>query len=446
MILPTPTGDQSVSMVGKPPNPYTQYVSLASDTMTGRSVTPEMALALPAVFGAVSLISNMIGTMPLETVVSSTAEVVTRGRMAPMLRYAPNQDMSAAIVWTLVAAHLCLRGNAYLAKLRDAQGFVNELYPISPDTVHPFRDYDGLKKFRVRLYSGNTFVDKVFDTSQILHIMGPSFDNGLMGASPIAVMRNAMGIQLARQEYNAKFYQQGAAVKGVISLAEKITPETATLIRNQYAGRQAGLDNAHLPLVLDNGATFSTASLSPDDQQLIEQMKWGPVEIATAYNLPASDLNADQQNMNYSNVGQDDLKRHKMAILPRAVFIESAINLDPDLFGYMSSWVPLFNFSASLRVDPLTRVQIAVQRLRNRMSTPNTEIMLEGGLPNRSDEFGDLYADQLWAQGINTSGSANHGELGDPADENSGGASAASDSTASTVSQSDTSGGSNNAA
>lgn len=432
MILPTPTGDQTVAMAGKPPNPYTQYVSLASDTFTGRNVTPESALALPAVYGAVSLISNMIGTMPLETVVVTKGRpsVVKRGRLATLLRYAPNDDMPASIVWSLVSAHLCLRGNSYLAKLRDASGYVNELYPIDPDSVHPFRDYDGVKKFRVRLYSGNTFVDKVFGKSEILHVMGPSFNTGLLGASPIAVMRNALGIQLAREEYTARFYQQGAAIKGVISIPEKITPETAQLIRMQYQSRQAGMENSHTPLVIDAGGQFTTASINPQDQQLIEQMKWGPVEIATAFNLPAARLNADQQNMNYSNVGQDDLMMHKQAIRPRAVFIEEALNLDIDLFGATSSWVPMFNFDSALRVDPLTRVNIAVQRLRNRMSTPNTEIALEGGsLPLRDDEFGDVYADQLWAQGINTTGAANHGELGNPADETGGGNPAADDNT-----------------
>ena len=51
--------------------------------------------------------------------------------------------------------------------------------------------------------------------SDVLHIPGLGFD-GLVGYSPIAMAKNAIGLAMATEEYGAKFFANGAAPGGVL--------------------------------------------------------------------------------------------------------------------------------------------------------------------------------------------------------------------------------------
>ncbi len=53
------------------------------------------------------------------------------------------------------------------------------------------------------------------DPSDVLHIPGLGFD-GLVGYSPIAMAKNAVGLSMTTEEYGAKFFANGAAPGGVL--------------------------------------------------------------------------------------------------------------------------------------------------------------------------------------------------------------------------------------
>jgi HK97 family phage portal protein len=357
VILETTQG--ALAVAARPRDPYGAYSTLATDTFAGQTVTPEGALSLISVYGAVSLIANTCGAMPLEVVNTkgkSGQRVVEGGKLAPLLRHAPNSEMSGVDLWTMVFAHLLLRGNAYLAKLKDANGFVEELVPLMPQDVTPYRNGAGVKVFRVRVYHGSTFLESDFTEDAILHIKGPSFDDPLVGASPIALQRQSLGVQLAQSEYQARAYQDGMLIKGLLSTAQPtITPETATMIKNQWRSAYGGIGNSHEIAILHSGMTFQPVSMSPEDAQFIQTMKYGATQVATMFSLPASELNSDGASLTYSNVGQDMLKTHQRAFRPRLNIVQAALNRDKDLFGPKSPWVPKFNPRESLLTDIETR-------------------------------------------------------------------------------------------
>lgn len=359
MLLKTPNGDKSIKVAARPYDPWSAYSSLATDTFTGRDVLPEDSLAIAAVYGAVTLISESCGTLPLETIDQSAGKnvVVENAAVARMLRHQPNADMPAVVYWPLVYAHMLLRGNHYSAKLRGADGFVNELYPLLPDSVKPFRDEQGRKLFRVTIYDGNGFEEMILGPEHVLHFMGPSFDNGLTGASPMGLMRNRLGVALAQSEYQARFYANGAMMDGVLSTPGDLSPDAAERIKAQWRAKHTGLANRGDIAVLHSGAQYQELSMSPEDQQLIQSMKWGSTEIATAFNLPASSLNAEGSSMTYSNVEQDKLLEATRAFVPRIRRVEGALNADRELFGVQSVWIPRVNTRALLRGDTKTRFE-----------------------------------------------------------------------------------------
>lgn len=394
MILETISGPRTLTKAAKPYDPWNAYSVLPSSTIAGQQVTPESAMALVAVYGGVSLIADANGTMPLEVIDERAAageRVVRGGWMAPMLRYQPNADMSGVDLWTMVNAHLLLRGNAYLAKIKNAQGRIEELYPIHPANVNPYRDSKGRKLFRVSVFDGTGVVEEIYTPDAILHIKGKSVTDPLVGESPFATARNTIGAQLSQIEYQGRAYQDGMTLKGVLSIPrDNLSPDAAERIKQQWKSAHSGLGNSHEIAVLHSGATFNPVSLSPEDAQFIETMKWSHTQIATLLKIPASRLNGEGASLTYSNQGQDDLFFDKQACLPLRIMIEQALNRDPDLFGYTSPWIPQFNEKSQLRADDETRARIADMRLRNGSLSVNEYRAFEGESSIGPD--GDVYS------------------------------------------------------
>ena len=374
MIVAGKSGD--LATAARPANPWSAFSTLSRDTFTGRNVAPEDALALSYVYGAVSLIANLGGTMPLEVVDERDGAhtVVKRGEIATTLGHAPNAEMTAPDVWSLVLAHLCLRGNSYLAKLPSKdRPLYGELVPLNPAHVTPFWSEDGVKMFAVQSFdSESRYAPRYYTAKDVLHIKGPSFNAGLVGASPIAVMRNRLGVHLSQSEYQARFYQQGYQLKGVLSTdAANLTAEAAQRMKDQWRSTYGGMENSHDIAILHSGLKFQPVSLNMEDAQFIETMRWGATEIATAFNIPASRLNGEGASNTYANAAQDDLVLYKQAIMPRLKLIEAALNADTALFGPTSPWVPRFNADSVLRADIEQRYRAYEIGVRNRWLTVN---------------------------------------------------------------------------
>lgn len=371
MILPTRDGD--VQAVARPANPHGPWQTLPTWSLSGPQVTPEAALSLTSVYGAVTLIAQACGTMPLQVLDESKTgpeRIVRSSRLSLMLNVEPNRDMTAIDLWTFVFASLCLRGNAYCAKLRDAQGYVNELYPIPPANVTVWRADDGRKLFRIRMLDGSRWVERDYDERSIWHVKAMSIDDPLVGVSPITMLRHRIGAQIAQSEHQARAYKNGLQLRGVLSTpATTLNPDSVKMMKAQW---KAALDPSGDDIAfLHSGMSFQTVTMSLADAQFIQTMKWGHTETAIAFQLPPSRLAGDTgDSSRYANMAQDDLFVYKQAYLPRLEMVEAALKRDRDLFGPQSSWSAQFNPDKQLRADPRERWEI--HRIRREIGAAST--------------------------------------------------------------------------
>lgn len=411
MIVATPGGNQQVLGTAQTVS-YAPFSTLLSNTYTGRSVTPESALAITALYSAVSLIAKAAGTMPLRTFDrgSGYPVEVLGGQMAPMLREAPNAEISAAVMWTMIFSHLLLRGNAYLAKRKDPKtGRVIEVAPIPPDLVAPFRDDNRKKWFRVQVRNPTNDLRPsfmYFDASDICHIIGPSATgDGIMGDSPVSVNRQRLAVALSASEFEQRLYKQGTMQSGVLvqGTGAPLKSQRKQELSSEWRANYSGAENAHGVIILEQGWDYKPLSLAPKDLEFIQQQQHSVSEIAAMYSLPAEILNGNGPTLTYNNGETHDLRIAKWAIRPWLTYAESALKMDPDFYGPLSSWYPSFDMKELLRADAKTRAEIAEMRLKGRSVTPNEIRAEEGGTP-RTDEYGDKFNDELWASGIPTNG------------------------------------------
>ena len=104
--------------------------------------------------------------------------------------------MSFFVFRETLMSHLLLWGNAYAQIIRNGKGEVIALYPLMPNKMTVDRDERGQLYYSYQRGTDEAIRDKnltvILRPSDVLHIPGLGFD-GLVGYSPIAMAKNAIG-------------------------------------------------------------------------------------------------------------------------------------------------------------------------------------------------------------------------------------------------------------
>jgi HK97 family phage portal protein len=325
---------------------------------TGRYVSAENAMGLPAVGAAIRLISETIASLPL---VCYRGEGADRARAYDSPNYRllhdrPNSEQSAFEFWGDVASSIETTGNAFIQKLR-ARGRVEELLVLDPNFVRVYRDREtGEKKFDVlvdqKRYEG-------FSTSEILHIRGYTLRGGLVGISPIAEHRHALGVALAAEEFAGRAYANDATPGLAIKVPGNLGRQQAMEMLSVWQTTHAGIHNARKPAVLTNGADIATLSMSLADAELIEAMRFSVEQVARIFRIPPAMLGAPNAATNQT-AEEESLRFVRYCLLPRLRRIEMALRADDDLFP-TGDLTPEWLVDGLLRADTATRYAAYVQ-------------------------------------------------------------------------------------
>ena len=185
---------------------------------SGKAVTERSAMQMTAVYACVRILSEAIAGLPLHLYKYTDDGGKEKAIDHPLYRILhdePNPEMTSFIFRETLMTHLLLWGNAYAQIIRNGKGEVIALYPLMPNRMRVDRDDKGQL-----YYTYNRVYDEALKTKtmtvtlrsyEVLHIPGLGFD-GLVGYSPIAMAKNAIGLAVACDEYGASFFANGACL------------------------------------------------------------------------------------------------------------------------------------------------------------------------------------------------------------------------------------------
>ena len=201
--------------------------------------------------------------------------------------------------------HLLLWGNAYAQIIRNGKNEIVALYPLMPNKMLVDRDEGGRLYYTYYRGSDEAIKDKgssvTLYPSDVLHIPGLGFD-GLVGYSPIAMAKNAIGMAIACEEYGAKFFANGAAPGGV--LEHPGTIKDPQRVRESWQSTFGGSGNANKIAVLEEGMKYTPIGISPEQAQFLETRKFQINEIARIFRVPPH-MVGDLEKSSFSNIEQE---------------------------------------------------------------------------------------------------------------------------------------------
>lgn len=252
----------------------------ASDTYSGKNVNEVTALGMAAVWRAVQVTCNVPAALPFHAYrQTGDARVKASGHGARLLDD-PHPDMTPFELWQTVFVHRRLWGNAYVRKLRNPLGQIQELWPIHPGRVKVGRESEAGRK--VYAIDGGK---EVLSDDEVLHLPGLGYD-GICGVSPIRAARQSIGMGMAAEEYGARLFGSGSLATGILQTEQRLTQTQADQLSQRWREKRTGLSSAHGTVVLDKGAKFHQLTIPPGDAQFLESRRFQVVEVCRWFGLP----------------------------------------------------------------------------------------------------------------------------------------------------------------
>ena len=364
---------------------------------SGKVVNEKTAMQMTAVYSCVRILSEAIAGLPLFVYKygdDGSKEKCLEHPLWRVLHDEPNPEMTSFVFRETMMNHLLLTGNAYAQIIRNARGEVIALYPLMPDRMTVDRDSQGRLYYRYRKNSDdapevgkNRQSDIIFAPSDILHVLGLGYD-GLVGYSPIAMAKNAVGLAIAAEEYGAKFFANGAAPSGVLEHPGTIKdPER---IRESWQSTFGGSANSNKIAVLEEGLKYTPIAISPEQAQFLETRKFQINEIARIFRVPPHML-ADLEKSSFSNIEQQSLEFVKYTLDPWVIRWEQAMNKALLLDSEKRSVFTKFNVDGLLRGDYASRMTGYATARQNGWMSANDIRELENLDRIPADLGGDLY-------------------------------------------------------
>ena len=363
-------------------SPYSFFFGISS---SGKSVNEKTALQTTAVYACVRILAETIASLPLHTYRYSTGgkEKAMNHPLYYLLHSEPNPEMTSFVFRETLMGHLLLWGNAYAQIIRDGRGRVLGLYPLLPSKMLVNRTDQGILYYQYEKDDRTHFLP---DT-EVLHIPGLGFD-GLVGYSPIAMAKNAIGMAIATEEYGAKFFANGASPGGVLEHPGVV--KDPGKIRESWNAVYQGSGNAHRVAVLEEGMKFQPIGIPPEQAQFLETRKYQLNEIARIFRIPPHMI-GDLEKSSFSNIEQQSLEFVMYTLDPWVIRWEQAISRVLFSDSEKRQYFVKFNVDGLLRGDYQSRMNGYAVGRQNGWLSANDIRELEN-LNRISPELGgDLY-------------------------------------------------------
>jgi HK97 family phage portal protein len=360
----------------------------------GKAVNERSAMQMTAVYSCVRILAEAVAGLPLHLYRQKDCggkEKALDHPLYPLLHDEPNPEMSSFVFRETLMTHLLLWGNAYAQIIRNGRGEVMALYPLMPNKMTVDRDPSGQLYYSYRRSSEDAPTMEgsivILPPSDVLHIPGLGFD-GLVGYSPIAMAKNAIGMAIACEEYGAKFFANGAAPGGV--LEHPGTIKDPSRVRDSWQSSFGGSANSHRIAVLEEGMKYTQIGISPEQAQFLETRKFQINEIARIFRVPPH-MVGDLEKSSFSNIEQQSLEFVKYTLEPWVIRWEQSISRRLLSGDEKKSMFVKFNLEGLLRGDYASRMSGYAVARQNGWMSANDIRELENLDRISPEDGGDLY-------------------------------------------------------
>jgi HK97 family phage portal protein len=339
-----------------PPVPPT-YLAGAGAGSVDTGANPGLAMAVPAVWAAVSLLAGTVSQLPLQTMRNVQTGIPVRVPDGPLIE-SPSQDVTLSTWLHQVMVSLLLRGNAYGQIVeRGPSGLPTQISLVNPDALDVRYSQDGVLEYR------NKRTRELIDPESLWHLAGLSMPGSRIGMSPIAYGAATLGIDLASRRFAKEFFEGGGIPKAVLASDLPISADQAHTVKQRFMAQF----RAREPVVLGAGLTYTQIAVNPEESQFLATMNANVAQVARFFGIPSDMIDGPSgTGMTYGNREQRSLDYLTYSVGPWLKRIEDS------LFPlFVKPVFVRFDTAALLRSDAQTRATIHLQYMAAKVLAPS---------------------------------------------------------------------------
>lgn len=258
-------------------------------------VNVQQALRNPAVYRCVTLISSVMGMLPLHLIETETKEKARKHDLFKLLHREPNLFQTAYEFRSLMQLRVMTKGNAYARIVRSTdvrRGVprVTQLIPLDPDRVKAKLSASWSMTYEYNPPEGGTVAISAKD---MLHLRGFTLD-GVLGISMLRQARDAVRLALDADLAIRRLFRNGSFVGGVLETPNELSPEAYARLKESWNEEFSGAQNAGKTPLLEGGTKYSVPATSAKDAQSNELRGRQIEEIARIFGVPRPLLMVDE--------------------------------------------------------------------------------------------------------------------------------------------------------
>ena len=331
------------------------------ETQSAAFVDYNTSLSVNAVWACVSLISDTVSALPVDTYIRRDG-IAYPYRPRPSWVAKPDVMIPSVAFWQQTMISLLIDGNAYIRLFRDSSGEILNMMVLNPLAVTVRRNPFGQKLF---VYTGEA--GKELSTDDVLHIAGSILMPGdLKGRSPIDTLKENIGLAISLESFAARFFGQGTTQNGVIEYPGALTAEQAENLSKSFDRQHKGFRKAHKTGILSGGATFKPTMVANDQAQMLDSRRLAVEDVARAYRVPTDMIGLNNGGQSYNSIEQKQIAFVTHTLRPWLAKLEDAFStLLPDT-AYLA-----FSTDDLLRGDYATRIEGYAKLLQNGVLSAN---------------------------------------------------------------------------
>jgi HK97 family phage portal protein len=360
------------------------------------AVTPENCMKSPTVHAIVTAISRRMSVTPVHVYRSkmvkgrASHEHLPNHPVAKLLSF-PNEWQTWQNFIADAASCFVRYGRFYAYKGRGTTGPIRELLPLHANAVVPKQADDYRVTYEVREQGGTV---RVLTGRQLLHVRGAS-RNFIEGDSPVKDVAQAIGLEIAAEEFGSTFFTNGALPLMVLKFmagkqgfkSKEQEDDFIASFQRSFSGA-----NRHRALLLPAGIeTGDPLKIENDKAQFLETRKYQRTVIAGAFGVPPH-LVGDLERATFNNVEQQDQDFTLNVIMPVAQAFEAAMERDLLTDEDWSSGVSIrFNLDSILRADFKSRQEGLQMQRQNGVISADEWREIEKKNPLTDGDGGEEY-------------------------------------------------------
>ena len=332
------------------------------ETQSGSFIDYTTALQINSVWACVSLISDTISALPVDTYIRRDG-IAYPYRPRPAWVSRPDAMINSVSFWQQAMISLLLDGNAFIRIFRDPiTGQILSMMVLNPIKVTVTRRANGTKRYT---YTGEDGKD--LSSDDMLHITGSILMPGeIRGKSTVDSLKENLGLSMSLESFAARFFGQGTTQNGIIEYPGALTAEQAENLSKSFDRMHKGYRKAHKTGILSGGATFKPTMVANDQAQMLDSRRLAVEDVARIFRVPTDMIGLNNGGQSYNSVEMKMISFVTHTLRPWLAKLEDAFSaLLPDT-AYLA-----FSTDDLLRGDYATRIEGYAKMLQNGVLSTN---------------------------------------------------------------------------